>query len=176
MEWQTGVDAPKVSGVHVDAQGFYIPGIWDVSAGFGGVDGRLSGYVGNPTVSLAAHVGGGKRWGEYPWFESASVGGASTIRGYYRNRFRGDASLYAGAELRLWLGNQLLPALPVRWGLFGFGDTGRVWLAGESSSLWHTGVGGGVMAHLIAVPVTMTVSVARSTEGTRLYIQSGYSF
>ncbi len=176
VAWETGTETPKVSGVRVEAQGFYMPKVWDVSTGFGGADGSVAGYVGNQTVSVAAHVGGGKRWGQYPWFESAAIGGASTVRGYYANRFRGDASLYASAELRLWLGHQLVPALPVRWGLFGFGDTGRVWLAGESSSRWHSGGGGGVMAHVIAIPLTVTAALASSTEGTRFYIRSGYSF
>jgi outer membrane protein assembly factor BamA len=164
------------SGVRFAAQGFYMPGVWYVKTGFGGADGSLAGYLGNQMLSLAAHVGGSKRWGEYPWFESAAIGGISTVRGYYANRFRGDASLYTGAELRLWLGHHLVPALPVRWGLVGFGDTGRVWLAGESSRRWHSGAGGGVMAHVIALPLTVTAALATGTEGTRFYLQSGYSF
>jgi hypothetical protein len=173
--WRTGVDRPKVSGVRLWTQGFYVPGVWDVKSGFGGADGSLAGYVGNQTVSLAAHAGGSKRWGEYPWFESAAIGGTTTVRGYYANRYRGDASLYAGAELRLW-GPDLVPALPVRWGLFGFADTGRVWLAGESSSRWHSAFGGGVMLHLVARPVTVTAGVADGAEGTRFYVLSGYAF
>jgi hypothetical protein len=176
VTWKTGVEKPKVSGVRVAVQGFYVPGVWDVKTGFGGVDGHLAGYLGNRTVSLAARAGGGKRWGEYPWFESAAIGGTSTVRGYYANRFRGDASLYAGAELRLWLGHQLVPALPVRWGVFAFGDTGRVWLAGESSRRWHSGAGGGLMAHVIALPLTVTTALAAGAEGTRFYFQSGYAF
>lgn len=173
---ERSTETPTVSGLRIEARGFYMPKAWDVNAGFGGADGSLAGYAGNQTVSVAARVGGGQRWGQYPWFESTTIGGGSTVRGYYANRFRGDASLYASAELRLWLGHQLVPALPVRWGLLGFGDTGRVWLEGESSNRWHSGIGGGLMAHVIAVPLTITAELARSTEGTRFYFQSGYSF
>jgi hypothetical protein len=68
VAWETGSETPKVSGVRVEAQGFYMPKVWDVSAGFGGADGSLAGYVGNQTVSIAAHVG--------TW--AAASGGAST--------------------------------------------------------------------------------------------------
>ena len=52
---------------------------------------------------LAARVGGRKVFGEYPWFESAFVGGSKNLRGYRKNRFAGDGSLYGSVEARLWL-------------------------------------------------------------------------
>jgi hypothetical protein len=169
-EWR-----PAVTGVRVSARGFYMPAVWDVKSQFGGVEGSVAGYVGNERVSFATRVGGRQMWGAYPWFESASIGGSANVRGYHTNRFRGDASLFGNAELRLWVG-KAIRAMPMRWALIGFVDSGRVWLAGESSQRWHTDAGGGFMAHVIGTPLTLTTSVAHSSEGTLVYFRSGYSF
>ena len=74
------------------------------AVGFGGVEGRLRGYiVGRKRHARAASVGGRKVFGEYPWFEAAFVGGSKSLRGYRKNRFAGDGSLYGSVEARLWL-------------------------------------------------------------------------
>jgi hypothetical protein len=36
--------------------------------------------------------------GTVPWFESASIGGSRSLRGYQRQRYRGDASVVGGME------------------------------------------------------------------------------
>ena len=104
----------------------------------GRIDLLVSGYLGNPRLSLAARAAGRKLWGPYPWFESATIGGSDDVRGYDSNRYRGDASLFGNAELRYWLGNRKKPTLPMRWGLFGSPSPG-VWLKGETSEKWHMG-------------------------------------
>jgi hypothetical protein len=172
-EWRTGPS--RVSGVSIVGRGFYMLQVWDVSGAFGGVDGSAAAYVGSQRISLAVRAGGRKLWGRYPWFESAAIGGSDTVRGYFANRFRGDASLFGSAELRLWMG-PLQSFLPLRWGLFAFADTGRVWLAGEDSRRWHTGVGGGVMVRLRDTPIIVRASVAQGTEGMKFYFSGGYSF
>ena len=167
---------PKVSGVRILANSFYVPKAFDVTADFGGVDGTVSGYLGNPRLSLAARAGGRKLWGPYPWFESATIGGSDDLRGYDSNRYRGDASLFGNAELRYWLGNRKKPTLPMRWGLFGFAESGRVWLKGETSEKWHTGFGGGLMAQFLGTPLTLAGSMASGSEGLHFYFKGGYSF
>jgi hypothetical protein len=167
---------PKVSGVRLLGETFYVPKAWDVTEAFGGLDGSLSGYLGNRKLALAVRAGGRKLWGPYPWFESASIGGSDNLRGFDSHRFRGDASLYGSAELRYWLGRRQRPLLPVRWGLFGFGETGRVWLAGENSRRWHTGYGGGLMMQLLGTPLVLGTSLAGSEEGVHFYFKAGYSF
>ena len=91
--------------------------------GFGGVEGTLRGYLAGRRAMVAARVGGRRVWGDYPWFESAFVGGSKNLRGYRKNRFAGDASLYGSVEARLWLFKGRLIA-PGRWGIFGLADTG----------------------------------------------------
>jgi hypothetical protein len=175
--------AQKVSGVHVRAEGFFVPKAWDVSENFGGVDASLSGYVGNEKVAFATRAGGRKLWGAYPWFESASISGDSggigndgRVRGYNDGRFRGDSSLYGNAELRFWLGKRKRAVLPVRWGLTAFGESGRVWYDGEDSKKWHTGYGIGLMLQLLGTPMAVTGSMANGTDGLKFYVSGGYAF
>jgi hypothetical protein len=166
-----------MSGVRVKAEGFYAPEAWDVESGFGGVEGSMAGYLGGERAILAVRVGGEKVWGDYPWFEAADLGGSSSLRGFSNQRFSGDASLYANAELRCWLGTRRTPLLPLRWGVFAFYDTGRVWLEGEDSNTWHYGWGGGLMGQLIGMPLTFNAALARGDEGDiKFYLKYGYSF
>jgi hypothetical protein len=175
--------AAPASGVRVRAEGFFVPKAWDVTGSFGGLDGSVAGYLGDQKLVLATRVGGRVLWGPYPWFESASISGHAgglgaegKVRGYYDGRYRGDSSLYGNAELRWWIGKRKGAALPLRWGLTGFCETGRVWLEGEDSKRWHTGYGAGLMVQLIGTPMALQGSIANGDEGVRLYVGGGYSF
>ena len=78
-------------------------------------------------------------------------------------------------EARLHLG--VLPKLlPGSWGITLSGASGRVWFEGEDSDRWRTSFGGGLWASIIDT-FTLTLSVARSDEGTRfLYGGGGFHF
>ncbi len=91
-----------------------------------------------------------------------------------RQRYIGDASAYANAEPRLLLRNDR--ALIPRLGVFGLGDVGRVFLQGEVSSVWHTGVGGGVFLSLLDVNKVVSVTLAHSEGHLRFYLQSAFAF
>ena len=169
--------APPVTGVRLLADGFFVPAGWDATESFGGVDGSLSGYLGNQRLALATRVGGRALWGTYPWFESAKISGdVHDVRGYYNGRFRGDSSLFGNAELRWWIGKRKNAVLPLRWGVNTFVESGRVWYADESSKRWHTGYGVGLMLQLIGTPMALSGSMANGTEGIRFYVGGGYSF
>ncbi len=172
-----------VSGVHLRAETFFVPKAWDVTEKFGGLDGSVSGFLGNQRLSLATRVGGRAVWGKYPWFESAGISGGSggigatgEVRGYYDGRFRGDSSLYGNAELRWWIGHRRKAVLPLHWGLTTFCETGRVWYAGEDSKRWHTGYGLGLMVQITGTPMAVTGSMANGTDGLKFYVTGGYAF
>lgn len=165
---------PALSGVRLKAEGFLYPEAWD-SEGFGGADATLRGYLVGRRAMVAARVGGRHVWGDVPWFEAAFVGGGRTNRGFRKNRFAGDASLYGSVEARLWLFRGRLVA-PGRWGVFGLVDTGRVFVDGESSSTWHTSWGGGVFFQMLTLNTVFHASVAHSDEDTRLRVGYGFGF
>ena len=171
-----GVLAPR--GLLLELGGGAYPAIWDVDSTFGEVHGEASTYLTaraplEPTLAL--RVGGRKLWGQYPFFEAAFIGGASTVRLGRVNRYAGDASAYGSTELRLSLA-RVTVVLPATLGVFGLADAGRVWLAGESSDTWHTAAGGGVWLSFLERAYTVSLAVARSDERTGIYAQAGFGF
>jgi hypothetical protein len=179
-EWDTR-DTPAAArrGVHLVAGGSVYPALWDVDSTFGEVHGEAATYLTPKTAfgpTLALRAGAKKVWGAFPFFESAFIGGASTIRGLRTQRYAGDAAVYANAELRARLGRYFL-VLPGTFGVFALGDVGRVYLDGESSNKWHTGVGGGLWFAFLDPANTVSVAVARGDDDrTALYIRAGFSY
>jgi hypothetical protein len=173
-------DRPNAAtrGVLLELGGSVYPPIWDVDSTYGEAHGVASTYLSvraplDPTLAL--RVGGRKLWGRYPYFESAFIGGASTVRLGRVNRYAGDASAYGSAELRLSLARVEL-VLPADFGVFGLGDVGRVFLAGESSDKWHTAFGGGVWLSYLSRAYTLSLAVASGEERTGVYVQAGFGF
>ena len=66
--------------------------------------------------------------------------------------------------------------LPANWGVFGFADSGRVWLEGEDSKEWHTGVGGGIWISLMNYRSTFSSGIAHSKEDDLFYVTGGFTF
>jgi len=173
-----------LSGVMVDVEGRYSPEFLGNDKAFGKVLGEVRTYI--PLVAsgysrLALRVGGEKVWGDYPFYESAYLGGSRMLRGYDRQRFAGDASLYAGSELRLYLGTFRF-LVPVMYGPLAFVETGRVFVDGEDSGVWHTSVGGGLWFGFIESRYTASIAYAKGLDDGRLmddysiYVGTGFSF
>jgi hypothetical protein len=174
-------------GAFLAARGTWYPKAWDVSKAFGETNATASAYIsGGKRATLALRGGGKKVFGTYPFFEAASVGSGglgegaldepqNTLRGFRSRRFQGDSSLYGSAELRLRV-SPLKLILPGHFGVLGFVDTGRVWLAGEDSNTWHTGVGGGLFYSLLNDRSVFSVGVAHSKEDDLVYLKGGFTF
>jgi len=97
----------------------------------------------DPRAIFALRLGGGKSWGNYPFYFSQSIGGKTNLRGYQSNRFSGDASFYQNTEVRLKVLKLNTYMLTGKTGILLFNDFGRVWYEGEKSRKWHHGYGGG---------------------------------
>jgi hypothetical protein len=164
------------TGLNLELNGYYYPKAWDVKSAFGAADGFVVGtWQPARRLILATRVGGRRVWGDYPWGDSAFIGGKDSARGYRRNRFAGDASFFANAEARLEIGH-LAILLPFRFGIFGLADTGRVWLDGETSNKWHQSWGGGIFLRLMPLDSVVYAAAATGDEGTRFYVDYGFSF
>ena len=165
------------------------PGVWDVESPFGNVDVEARTYLTahiptSPTLALRA--GGKKVWGTYPFHASAFLGGPGRaglgqadgpLRGFHKNRFAGDASLYGNAELRLALG-RVSVLVPGEFGLFGAADVGRVFFAGDPGDAddWHNGTGGGFWLSFLERRTTMSVAIMKGRDMTGVYFRAGYMF
>lgn len=176
-------------GAFVRAAGAVYPGVWDVKSAFGSIDGRVHTYVTMPIPThptLAVRVGGKKVWGTFPFHESAFLGGPgfaatglsdSHIRGFRKNRFAGDTSVYGNAELRL----ALLPInliVPGEFGVFIAAGAGRVFYAEdpEDANKWHKSVGGGFWFSFLKRKQTLSVAVINGDDLTGVYLRAGFMF
>ena len=164
------------SGSFLSGEARIRPAIGDVKRTYGSVEGRAETYLTamiplRPTLALRG--GGTKVWGDFPYFDAAFLGGPSSLRGYYQRRFAGDASVSGSAEVRLTL-IQSRGFLPARWGIFGNGDAGRVYVNGQSPGGWHTGAGGGLWAALLDRANTATIGLTRSKEQTTVQVGLGF--
>jgi len=184
-------------GFKVSALGRYYPKTLSLDSDFTKVRASASYFIGGrllTDVLLGLHVAGEKNWGQYPYFEAAYLGGipgvagfdpgaatGSLLRGHDLNRFAGDASVVGNLELRIALFS-FNSIVPMRFGLLGLGDLGRVFYAPETSKKWHNGVGGGLWTTiLLAVPgfrvsTTLNTLLVASDEGTSFYLSSGFGF
>jgi len=187
---------PLIRSVSADVLASVAPDIFGNPATFGKVRGSVSGVYGAhvlTNVQLSAGVSGERNFGTYPFFEAAFVGGTPgrsaldvtgatsghLLRGYDLNRFAGDAAVVANTELNVEIG-KYTAFLPLRYGVFGLFDVGRVFVDGESSSKWHTGAGGGVwfglstFAPYFRLTGSLKAAVVRSDEGTSFYVVSAF--
>lgn len=165
------------SGYYFNIGGAYYPSLFEKQFDFTKLYADFRGYLGyKQNVSLAVRLRGEKILGDFPFFESAFLGGPKYLRGFASERFAGDGSLLGTAELRLSLFNMNI-LLPERVGVFTFAETGRVFVKGEDSNLWHTGYGGGIFMFLLNRDITFRLTYARSKEiENAFYFGTGFSF
>lgn len=170
-------EVAATTGVYLGAEGNYYPKAWDVEEQFGEAHGELGAHL----YFLHLRVAGKKVWGRYPFHEAAFLGGPDTVRGLARQRFAGDAAVFGNAELRFPLFRFNL-LVPVRFGLLGLADAGRVYLDGESSNEWHKAYGGGAWMMFLKPENTLSITAAKDPDATgndgkwRVYFQAGFAF
>lgn len=129
-------------------------------------------------ATLVVKVGGASNYGdrdEIPFYKYTSLGLREGLRGYYRNRFTGDASAYLNTELRLALGSVKTSFLPFSYGVFGFFDRGRVYYKGNSPGGWHDGYGAGFYIAPVTDQLALSISYQHSREQSGL-LQFGVGF
>jgi hypothetical protein len=160
-----------------------------VTSDFGQVNGNVNAYLSaGKAVTFAFRAAGKKVFGAYPYMEAAAIGegglgaGSSTLdevrdnlRGHRARRFLGDASATLQSDVRLRLSHITL-ILPGAWGLSGFGDVGRVWLEGETSDTWHTGVGGGIWLSVLNDRLAFSTGISHGPEEDLIYFKGGFHF
>jgi len=167
----TDADAVAMRGWRLSAEARGFPPLWDLSQSF--TTTRAEGSVYVPLIPNRAHLavrgGASMASGLFPAQYAATIGGWRTLRGYYWERFSGDAAVTGSTELRVPVGTV---NLLLRWntGVFGLADVGRVWMSGESEGAWHTAFGGGVW--LEALGKAISVAYAKG-ESHRFYLRTG---
>lgn len=126
-------------------------------------------------TTFAFRAFGEKIFGNYPFYEASYLGGTESVRGFEKQRFSGDASVSLHAESRFYLGKLKL-LLPFFVGGTLFGETGRVFVKGERSDLWHSGFGAGLWSYVINNDITVSISIAKSREEIEGHVTTGFTF
>jgi hypothetical protein len=155
------------------------PAVWDVQSAFQTMGVAVEGQTTLPVVTnpvLALRAGGKRVFGDFPFYEAAFVGGNRTARYMEPQRYAGDASVYASAEVRVPLSG-ITRGWPFDWGVLGLGDVGRVYVDGDSPGGWHSVSGYGLWFgmkgnRMKVVTLTMVSEVGR----TGLHLRTGLGF
>lgn len=107
----------------------------------------------------AAHAGGA-----VPFYKLNTLGRTTGLRGYKRDRFTGNSSVYFQSQLAVEFGQVQTQVVPLTFGIFGFFDVGRIWIPDEVSTTWHNGYGGGIYFTPLFTFLTTRISYAFSAE------------
>ncbi len=160
----------------VDAR--VVPAWLDVTELFGGGGAEARGYVTTRApfeATLGARVRGEVVRGTVPYHEAVYIGGRKTVRGLHSDRFAGDGSLVATAELRVPVAH-FSALMPGEIGLLGLADVGRVWFEDEQSGRWHGAAGGGVWLGFLERKAVLSAYVARGDDRTAVYVGHAVTF
>jgi hypothetical protein len=134
----------------------------------------VSADIGTPTTfafrCFAEHISG-----MYPFYEASFLGGTESVRGFEKQRFSGDAGISLHAESRFKIATVRI-LLPFHLGGSLFAETGRVFVRGERSLIWHSGFGAGLWTYAVDKNLTVALSVARSREQIEGYVTAGFTF
>ena len=152
----------------------YFPNLFDLNTDFSKLNAEITGYYTIKTftdLTVILKAGGQNNFGNYVFYDAAAVGGLNSLRGYPRERFQGDASLYGQSELRIKVAAMDI-FLPAKIGISVISDIGRVFTTGQESKMWHSTYGGGIW-YEIEKTVALNFLVARSPEITEFYFKIG---
>jgi hypothetical protein len=166
------------SGFFLNLAGSFSPEFLDLKENFTKTSFDIRSYlsIDAPTLTtLALRAGGGKIFGNFPFYKAIFLGGHENLRGYSRERFSGNAGLFTQAELRIFI-SSLNVIIPGKFGLHLFGETGRVYTENDDSRKWHPSYGGGLWMSFLRRQVNLSFSIAASKESTLLYFGTKMDF
>jgi outer membrane translocation and assembly module TamA len=166
------------SGIYFRLSGSYYPELLDNNENFVSGAFDLRSYFTADILTettIAFRTGGEKIWGSFPFFKSVFLGGSGDLRGFSRERFSGEASLFGQAEMRFLLTEFSLIFL-AKSGIHLFTETGRVFTGNSDSEKWHPSYGGGFWISYLQKKLTFAFTVAGSPEKTAFYIHTGFMF
>jgi len=123
-------------------------------------------------TELNSHVNIGDN---FEFYQAATLGGDTGLRGYRNERFTGESSLSTSADMRYSLAEFKTTFLPFEIGLFGGGDLGRVWLDSKNSKRWHNDYGGGIWLNS-AEAINATFNFFTGEDGSRFSFAFGFRF
>jgi len=111
----------------------------------------------------------------FEFYQAANLGANNGLRGFRNQRFSGERSFAFKGDLRYHLLKFKTGLLPLKLGVFGGGDVGRVWLDEDYSERWHNDYGGGFWVNAVD-SMAGNFSLFHSVDGLRFSFQFSVSF
>ena len=128
------------------------------------------------SLVLATKISGEVILGDdFEFYHAAEIGGINGLRGFRNERFTGKQSFYQNTDLRIPLGGLKTSFIPIRFGISGSFDYGRVWLENESSNRWHNSIGGSLWVSGVDA-ISANIGYFNSTDGGRIVFALGFAF
>lgn len=140
---------------------------YGVSQGF--LEGYVSAYLKRP-LTLGVKAGASTSYGQAPFYKLKYLGQNNDLRGYLRNRFTGESTLFLNTELRWEIAEFQTSVFPLRLGLKAFFDSGRVYSKYDLTGNWHHGYGGGFYVIPLKEEISLNISMAFSEEESGLLL------
>lgn len=128
------------------------------------------------SLVFATKLGGELILGDdFEFYHAAVIGGNNGLRGFRNERFTGKQSFYQNIDLRMPLGGLRTSIIPIRFGLTGSFDYGRVWVTNDMSKQWHNSYGGSLWVSGVEA-ITANIGYFNSFDGGRIVFALGFSF
>lgn len=159
----------------VDIDGTYYPAMMDVTSAYEIVRARVGSFMTFPVAMdpvLVWRAGATKVFGTFPFFDAASLGGNNTLRRMDPDRLAGDADIFATSELRIPLVNFAF-MVPMRAGIIGTAEAGRVYVSSSSPGGWHASTGGGLWVGLANQSFIVSCTVSNELGHKGVHCQTG---
>jgi outer membrane protein assembly factor BamA len=116
-------------------------------------------------ITLSARAGGIFTSGDGPFYHRSILGSNSYLRGYTRNRFVDNHAIFYNLEAKMHVLTWHTLFAPLRIGVFGFYDNGKVW--GKSSydaNIWNDAYGIGIYISPVKDSYNINFYAARSND------------
>ena len=120
-------------------------------------------------TTLSLRGGISHAYGKTPFYYKSYLGQQNNHRGFLRNRYGGNTAAFLNTDLRFHLGNSAFPFVPIKYGLLGIFDMGRVWQGKIDSEVLHTAIGIGIYIIPYFNDFNFNVSVVRSDNEDYLF-------
>ena len=110
----------------------------------------------------------------FEFYQGAFIGGNNGLRGFRNERFLGRHSFYHTSDVR-WEVGSAKGFIPVKYGISGGYDYGRVWASNENSNRWHNSYGGGLWLNAAEL-TSIYVNYFHSNDSNRFTFGVGFNF
>ncbi|KFC19525.1 metallophosphoesterase [Chryseobacterium sp. FH1] len=111
----------------------------------------------------------------YEFYQAASIGGNDGLRGFRNQRFAGQHSLFHNTDIRYTFNSFTTAILPLKLGIYGGFDYGRIWVKDDNSTKWNNSYGGGLFVNGAEI-ITGNLGVFNSIDGVRVSFALGFQF